>query len=118
MPSIPVAAGTRIPGIPRTQAQAALRWGDVGQGWHARVEGVYVGAVPVNQLDSEAAPSYAVFNASVGYGFTRGGRVFLAVDNLADREYAGSIIVNEANRRYYEPAPGRGVTVGLEVNFH
>ena len=45
------------------------------------------------------------------------GRVFLAVDNLGDRTYAGSVIVNEANRRYYEPAPGRGVTVGVEWHW-
>jgi iron complex outermembrane receptor protein len=115
-PSVPVPAGTRIPGIPRTAAQAALRWGgDVG--WHARVEGAYVGEVPVNHFDDERAPAYTAFGASVGYGFSAGegeGRVFLAVDNLGDRTYAGSVIVNESNRRYYEPAPGRGVTVGAE----
>ena len=71
VPTLPVAAGTRIPGIPRTQAQAAVRWGEVSNGWHARVEGVYVDAVPVNNFGDEAAPSYAVFNASVGYGFDR-----------------------------------------------
>ena len=116
VPSVPIAAGTRIPGIPRTQAQAAVRWGDPMQGWHARVEGVYVDAVPVNNFGDESAPSYAVFNASVGYGFDQG-RVFLALDNLGDRTYAGSVIVNEANRRYYEPAPGRGATVGVEFRW-
>lgn len=116
VPTLPVAAGTRIPGIARTQAQAAVRWGDVAQGWHARVEGVYVDAVPVNNFGDEAAPSYAIFNASVGYGFDHG-RVFVALDNLGDRAYAGSVIVNEANRRYYEPAPGRGATVGVELHW-
>ena len=116
VPTLPVAAGTRIPGIPRTQAQAAVRWGEVSDGWHARVEGVYVDAVPVNNFGDEAAPSYAVFNASVGYGFDNG-RVFVALDNLGDRVYAGSVIVNEANRRYYEPAPGRGATVGVELHW-
>ncbi len=114
VPTLPIAAGTRIPGIPRTQAQAAVRWGEVAHGWHARVEGVYVDSVPVNNFGDEAAPSYAVFNASLGYGFDNG-RVFLALDNLGDRAYAGSVIVNEANRRYYEPAPGRGATVGVEL---
>ncbi|MCC8364309.1 TonB-dependent receptor [Lysobacter sp. A6] len=115
-PSVPVPAGTRIPGIPRTAAQAALRWGgDIG--WHARIEGLYVGAVPVNNFGDERAAAYAVFGASAGYGFVAGdgdGRVFLAIDNLGDRTYAGSVIVNESNRRYYEPAPDRGFTVGVE----
>ena len=120
-PDVPIPAGTRIPGIPRTAAQAAVRWGGA-LGWHARVEGVYVGAVPVNNFnatraDEECAPAYAVFGASAGYGFAAGdgeGRVFLAVDNLGDRTYVGSVIVNESNRRYYDPAPGRGFTVGIE----
>ena len=116
-PDVPILAGTPIPGIPRTFAQAALRWGDPLRGWHARVEGLYVDDVPVNNFDDERAPSYAVFGASAGYGFAGNegeGRVFLALDNLGDRTFAGSVIVNEANRRYYEPAPGRGLTVGLE----
>jgi iron complex outermembrane receptor protein len=29
-------------------------------------------------------------------------------ENLADRRVAGSVIVNEGNGRFFEPAPGRG----------
>ncbi|MDP4299608.1 TonB-dependent receptor family protein [Leptothrix discophora] len=34
-------------------------------------------------------------------------------DNLADRRYAGSVIVSEAQQRYFEPAPGRSGLVSL-----
>ena len=111
-----VPAGTRIPGVPHTTADVALQWGGA-IGWHARVEGQYVGAVPVNNRDDERAAAYAVFDASAGYGFRDAqseGRVFLAIGNLFDRRYAGSVIVNEGNRRYYEPAPGRNFTAGFE----
>ena len=111
-----VAPDTRIPGVSRHTLHAALHWG--GEiGWHARIEGQYVDAVPVNNLDDERADAYAVFGASAGYGFRDArseGRVFFAVGNLFDRRYAGSVIVNEGNRRYYEPAPGRTATVGIE----
>ena len=30
------------------------------------------------------------------------------IDNVFDRRYAGSVIVNEGNGRFFEPAPGRG----------
>ena len=33
--------------------------------------------------------------------------LFGRVDNLFDKEYVGSVIVNESNGRYYEPSPGR-----------
>ncbi|MCQ4010748.1 TonB-dependent receptor, partial [Klebsiella pneumoniae] len=32
-----------------------------------------------------------------------------------DREYVGSVIVNESNGRYYEPAPGRNYGIGLNL---
>lgn len=111
-----VTPDTRIPGVPRNTLFAALHWG--GEiGWHVRFEGQYVDAVPVNNLDDERADAYAVFGASAGYGFRDArseGRVFFAIGNLFDRRYAGSVIVNEGNRRYYEPAPGRNATVGIE----
>jgi iron complex outermembrane receptor protein len=37
------------------------------------------------------------------------------VDNLLDRHYAGSVIVNEANGRFYEPGAPRSILVGLRV---
>ncbi|KQY49420.1 hypothetical protein ASD14_14950 [Lysobacter sp. Root494] len=120
VPDVPVAAGTHIPGVPRTSAHAGVQWGS-DAGWHARLQAQYIGAVRVNTIDDESAAAYTVFGASTGYGLQRGdgdGRVFLAIGNLFDRRYAGSVIVNEGNRRYYEPAPGRNVTVGFEWRWH
>jgi iron complex outermembrane receptor protein len=34
---------------------------------------------------------------------------YASVDNLADRRYVGSVIVNKTNSRFFEPAPGRTV---------
>jgi iron complex outermembrane receptor protein len=38
-----------------------------------------------------------------------------AVSNLFDRTYAGSIVVNAAAGRYFEPAPGRTIYGGLSI---
>lgn len=116
VPSVPVAAGTRIPGVPRTMAALALRWGD-RVGWHARFGVQHVGDVTVNHAGDERAAGYTVADASAGWGFRRAadeGRIFLSVENLFDRRYAGSVIVNEGNRRYYEAAPDRHLVLGLE----
>ena len=43
------------------------------------------------------------------------GRTFgqlLRVDNVLDREYVGSVIVGDSNKRYYEPGPERSVYAG------
>jgi iron complex outermembrane receptor protein len=39
------------------------------------------------------------------------------VDNVADKNYIGSVIVSEANNRYYEPAPERNFIVGINAEF-
>ncbi len=53
-------------------------------------------------------------------GFTRaaGGATwtgYLRVNNLADVNYAGSVIVGDTGGRYFEPAPGRNWVGGVSV---
>jgi iron complex outermembrane receptor protein len=116
-----VPAGARIPGVPKNFASAALRYGaGAGAGWSAALEANAAGSTPTNDLNTESAPGYASFNALIGYAFTRGNAkisTFLRLNNIADRQYAGSVIVNESNARYYEPAPGRNVFVGCTINW-
>jgi iron complex outermembrane receptor protein len=42
---------------------------------------------------------------------------YVGVNNLFDRTYIGSVLVNGARGRVLEPAPGRNFFVGLEVGF-
>ena len=44
-------------------------------------------------------------------------RAFFRIDNVLDQRYIGSVIVNEGNGRFFEPAPGRSWTVGLDVRY-
>jgi iron complex outermembrane receptor protein len=120
VPDVPVAAGARIPGVPRSTAFAALQWRPA-QGWHAQLDAQRIAAVPVNVFSDEYADGYTVLGANAGYRWrsARGeAHAWLGVANLGDRRHAGSVIVNESNRRYYEPAPGRSVSAGLELRWH
>jgi iron complex outermembrane receptor protein len=115
-PDTPVAAGARIPGIPRSDLHASVGWGGE-RGWHAGASGDYVAAVVVNDRGSDRAPAYFVAAADIGYAFEfPSGRLdtFARIDNAFDRRYAGSVIVNDANGRYVEPAAGRALMVGLK----
>jgi len=114
-----VPAGSHIPGVPRNFATGVLRW-RAPSGWSAGVEAQAASAIAVNDANSEFAAGYAVLNGVVGYAFTRGDAhisTFLRLNNVADRHYAGSIIVNESNGRYYEPAPGRNVFAGCTISW-
>ena len=57
-----------------------------------------------------------IFMSDIGYTAQLGPwklRGFGRVDNLTGRAYAGSVIVNEGNARFFEPAPGRTWLVGV-----
>lgn len=114
-----VQAGARIPGVPRNIFDGTLRWGG-DMGWHAGVDVFAVSAVAVNDANSQRAPGYALLGLDLGYVARRGGATlspFLRLDNLFDRRYIGSVIVNDANGRYFEPGQGRSVMVGMSVTF-
>ncbi|QCR35326.1 TonB-dependent receptor PqqU [Nissabacter sp. SGAir0207] len=112
-------AGHRLPGIARNMGYASLAWAPE-EGWYAGAEIRYMGDIEVNDENSEQAPSYAVTALNTGYKFRHGNwllDVFGRVDNLFDRDYVGSVIVNEGNGRYYEPAPGRNWGGGLTLAY-
>lgn len=115
-PNTPVAAGTRIPGVPRSNLRAALTWGGE-YGWRASTQLERVGGVTVNDTGADSAPAYTTLGLDIGYGFalTSGKlRTFFNLDNLLDRDYIGSVIVNDGNGRYYEAGQGRSVMLGLQ----
>ena len=116
-PDVQVAAGNRMPGTARATAWAELAWQPV-PAWRAGVEVRAAGRVMVDDADSDAAPAYAVAAASLKYGAAAGAwRVsgFGRIDNVFARRYAGSVIVDEGNGRFFEPAPGRTWVAGLSA---
>lgn len=118
-PTALVSAGNRLPGVPQSDAFAALRWGE-DLGLHAAVNAQYAGNVATNDLNTVLAPSYTIFGADAGYGFeAQRSRVstFLRINNLLNRHYVGSVIVDDSNSRYFEPGPGFDVMVGFSVVF-
>ena len=113
--NVPIAAGNRIPGVARSALYAALGWAPP-QGWRGGVEGRALSRVWVNDLNSDAASGFATASANLGYVAHVGSwdlSGFGRIDNLFARKYAGSVIVNEGNSRFFEPAPGRTWTAGV-----
>ena len=119
-PPVTVPAGSRLPGVPASSAYAELAWSrPEWAGLSAAVEVQYADKVYVNDRNSDAAPSYVIANVRIGLEQSAGAwtlREFLRVNNLADRNYVGSVIVGDTNGRFFEPAAGRNYLIGVSAN--
>ncbi|EPH0827962.1 TonB-dependent receptor PqqU [Klebsiella pneumoniae] len=109
--------GNRIPGIARNMGYASFDY-QPEQGWYAGSDIRYMSDIMANDENTAKAPSWTVVGLTTGYKWSYGRMdmdLFGRIDNLFDREYVGSVIVNESNGRYYEPAPGRNYGIGLNL---
>lgn len=115
----PVAVGNRLPGAPRHSLFADLQ-ASVSDAVKAGLEMRMESKTWVNDLNSDAAPGYAFFNVRLSRELQFDGAKMLLygrIDNLFDKRYAGSVIVNDTNGRYFEAAPGRRLFVGVRTLF-
>ncbi|MFS8063784.1 MAG: TonB-dependent receptor family protein [Luteimonas sp.] len=118
-PDVLVPAGRRIPGLSRQFAWGELRW-QASAGVDLALEARFVDQVFANDANTAAAPAYTRLDLSAEQRL-RSGNIewtgFARIDNLFDRDIVGSVIVNDSNGRYLEPAPGRGWTVGMNARM-
>ena len=114
-----VAAGNRIPGTVGQMAFAELAWRPQAlPGLVGAVEVVHQSGMAVNDTNTDRTSGYTAFNLRVGLEQRVGAwrlREFVRVDNVTDRRYVGSVIANDGNGRFFEPAPGRNWTLGISA---
>ena len=117
-PTVPVPAGNRIAGTQRASFWAELQtpvWpvGRIAVEWRAGSRTV------ANDTNTEAAAGHGTVNLRWTQRFDLGGGFALEalarVDNLLDKTYAGSVIVNDANGRFYEPAAPRSALLSFRL---
>ena len=122
-----IPAGNRLPGIPEQQLWASLQWAQAGyatsapQGLSASLDWAARSALWAADMNDAAsrAPGYGLLNVRVRHRMPWGvARVesWLGIDNLMDRRYAGSVIVNQAAAQFFEPGLPRSWVGGLKVS--
>jgi iron complex outermembrane receptor protein len=113
-PTVPVAAGNRIAGTMAKSGFAELAW-RVAAHTELGAELRAQGSIAVNDVNSDATRGVwvgalrALHTVPLGAGRLE---LLARIDNLGDRRYAGSVIVGDANGRFFEPAPGRTWLLG------
>jgi iron complex outermembrane recepter protein len=107
---VQVAAGSFLPAVPRNSLYLGLTWDYVPLGFSTTLETVGRSAIFADDRNTAAAPGYWVANIRAGFKqetkhwqFSE----YARIDNFANRAYVGSVIVNDTNSRFFEPAPGR-----------
>jgi len=116
---VTVAAGNRLPGTARHSVGTDVAWHPVPR-LTLGAEMFVNSRVYADDLNTAYAPGYVVLNLRAGYELRWGTvrwYVFGRIDNITDRQYIGSVIVNEANGRYFEPAPGRRFFIGMRTQL-
>ncbi len=102
--------GSHLPAVPEDSIYAALNWAYLPQGFTATLEAISRAQIYADDRNSQAASGYTVLNLRFGleqqlprWHVTE----YARIDNIGNRSYVGSVIVNETNMRFYEPEPGR-----------
>ena len=111
---LPVNEGNFLPAVARNSLYVGVSWNYAPLGFSTTLETIARSKIYADDRNTDAAASYWVANLRAGFkqetthwSFSE----FARLDNLANRAYVGSVIVNDANSRFFEPAPGRTVYV-------
>jgi iron complex outermembrane receptor protein len=125
--SVTTAAGNQLPGIPQHFLFSELLWTSQAAGSNPRqaklgtqagVELTQAGRLFANDTNTASADGYTTLALKASQGWAVGAgslTAYARVDNLTDKRYVGSVIVNQAASQFYEPAPGRNWTLGLRL---
>jgi iron complex outermembrane receptor protein len=118
-PSVVVPAGRRIAGTFARSAFQAIEWQPLaGQPLRVALEWRGQSRTTVSDASGETAPGFGVVGLRLTQHWMIGNdgqrlELLARIDNLADRRHVGSVIVNDANGRFYEPAPPRNGLLSL-----
>jgi len=119
-PANNITAGNSLPSIPKKTFFGEVVYKPTSL-YEAATELRYVDKLFANDANSAFATSYSVVNLRASKNWPLEGgwnvRTYARVDNVFDKEYVGSVIVNQGAGQFFEPASERqfllGVTVGL-----
>jgi iron complex outermembrane recepter protein len=115
-----IQSGNYIPGTYRNQLYGEVAWKYQPLGFYTALEGRYNSKVYVDDINSQNASSYTIFNTRVGFEQNLAHwsfKEYIRLENIFDREYIGAVRVNDTNLRFYEPAAGRNYLVGVSGQY-
>lgn len=115
-----VSPGFKIPGTYKNQLYGEVSWRYPDLGFKTALEGRANSKVYINDVNSDFAPGYAIANIRAGFEqnisnwkFTE----YTRIENIFDKNYIGSVRINDNNNRNFEAAPDRNYMVGVSATY-
>ena len=108
--------GNTLPGVPPHQLYGRLHY--EGSGFSGTLRVTTADEYFVDNANRDSNDGYTVVDLRVGYAARLPGiqaKPFLGLNNIFDTRYNSSVVVNAIAGRYYEPAPGRNIYLGLRM---
>lgn len=114
-------SGNRLPGVAKTDAYWQLSYQPalslpVYLTWTSK----YRGRIATDDANASFAPAAVTFDAAL-YAKQQLNqwqlKYWAQLQNLTDRRNVGAVVVNQSNGRALEPAPGRHLSVGLDLAY-
>lgn len=109
----------RLPGTARTNLYVQGNWQPWGgEQLRLSLSGRYRSQVATNDANDEFAPAYTTWNLAATSRLQYGDTWFepwVRINNLTDKRYVGSVVVNQGSGRSFEPAAGRIYMLGFTL---
>ncbi len=115
-----IPAGNFLPAVPQNILYAGLTWRHPATGFFATAETLVRSRIYADDRNTGYAGGYWTENLRAGFQQKSTGwhtSEFLRIENMFNKAYIGSVIVNDANSRFFEPAPGFSVFVMFEAKY-
>ncbi len=112
-------SSNQLPGLPQQFGYLGFTY-ETDNGFSGVLEASYSGNLYANNANSVNVSSYIVSNLRFSIDIHRGKwllRTYAGINNLFDESYNNNIRINAFGGRYFEPAPGRHVYVGIVANY-
>ncbi|OYW33959.1 MAG: TonB-dependent receptor, partial [Methyloversatilis sp. 12-65-5] len=109
-PQVPVAAGNKLASVANKTFFGELTYRHTASGFLGGIEYRASGRMYANDTNDARVGGYGIASIRGGFTQTVGGwklNEFARIDNLFDKEYVGSVYINEGSQRYYAPASER-----------
>jgi iron complex outermembrane receptor protein len=115
-----IPAGNFLPAIPQNILYAGFTWRYPQTGFFITAETLARSRIYGDDRNTGYAGGYWTQNLRTGFEQQRTGwqtSEFVRIENMFNKAYVGSVIVNDANSRFFEPEPGFGVFVMFEAKY-